>query len=71
MAGLYYLSVTEDFTIGYGDLLQVVGALFWAVHLLVLDHYRAGSLPFASPAFSSWCAACSVWARRWLSRPPV
>ena len=39
MAGLYYLSVTEEFTIGYGDLLQVVGALFWAVHLLVLDHY--------------------------------
>ncbi|WP_434664570.1 DMT family transporter [Aeromonas sp. NJAU223] len=39
MAGLYYLSVTDDFTIGYGDLLQVVGALFWAIHLLVLDHY--------------------------------
>lgn len=39
MAGLYYLSVTEEFTIGYGDLLQVIGALFWAVHLLVLDHY--------------------------------
>ncbi|MGY3886474.1 DMT family transporter [Aeromonas aquatica] len=39
MAGLYYLSVTDDFTIGYGDLLQVVGALFWAIHLLLLDHY--------------------------------
>lgn len=39
MAGLYYLSVTDDFTIGYGDLLQVIGALFWAIHLLVLDHY--------------------------------
>ncbi|MDW4563101.1 DMT family transporter [Aeromonas rivipollensis] len=39
MAGLYYLSVTEEFTIGYGDLLQVIGALFWAIHLLVLDHY--------------------------------
>ncbi|MGX8249403.1 hypothetical protein ACWS7J_28785, partial [Escherichia coli] len=32
MAGLYYLSVTEEFTIGYGDLLQVIGALFWAIH---------------------------------------
>lgn len=39
MAGLYYLSVTEDFSMGYGDLLQVAGALFWAIHLLVLDHY--------------------------------
>ncbi|MCP3289158.1 DMT family transporter, partial [Aeromonas hydrophila] len=45
MAGLYYLSVTEDFTIGYGDLLQVVGALFWAVHLLVLDHYSSRVAP--------------------------
>jgi drug/metabolite transporter (DMT)-like permease len=39
MVGLYVLSVTDDFTIGYGDLLQVIGALFWAIHLLVLDHY--------------------------------
>lgn len=53
MAGLYYLSVTEDFTIGYGDLLQVMGALFWAIHLLVLDHYSSRVAPFASPAFSS------------------
>lgn len=45
MAGLYYLSVTEEFTIGYGDLLQVVGALFWAVHLLVLDHYSSRVAP--------------------------
>lgn len=45
MAGLYYLSVTDDFTIGYGDLLQVVGALFWAVHLLVLDHYSSRVAP--------------------------
>lgn len=45
MAGLYYLSVTEDFTIGYGDLLQVAGALFWAIHLLVLDHYSSRVAP--------------------------
>lgn len=45
MAGLYYLSVTEDFTIGYGDLLQVIGALFWAIHLLVLDHYSSRVAP--------------------------
>ncbi|MGY3870485.1 DMT family transporter [Aeromonas crassostreae] len=45
MAGLYYLSVTEDFTMGYGDLLQVIGALFWAIHLLVLDHYSSRVAP--------------------------
>ncbi|PJG59242.1 DMT family transporter [Aeromonas cavernicola] len=39
VAGLYMLSVTDDFNIGYGDLLQVLGALFWAIHLLLLDYY--------------------------------
>jgi drug/metabolite transporter (DMT)-like permease len=45
MGGLYYLSVTDDFTISYGDLLQVIGALFWAIHLLVLDHYSSRVAP--------------------------
>ena len=39
MGGLYVLSVTDDFSIGFGDLLQVIGAFFWAIHLLLVDHY--------------------------------
>lgn len=39
LSGLYVLSVTDEFTIGFGDLLQVAGALFWAIHLLLVDHY--------------------------------
>lgn len=34
--GMYLLSVSETFTIAFGDLLQLGGALFWAVHLLLL-----------------------------------
>ena len=34
--GLYLLSVTEAFTISFGDFLQLVGALFWASHVLVI-----------------------------------
>ncbi len=45
LAGLYLLSVTEDFTMNLGDLLQVVGALFWAIHLLLLDHYSSRVAP--------------------------
>lgn len=37
--GLYLLSMTEDLTIATGDLLVLVGALFWAVHILVIDHF--------------------------------
>jgi len=45
LIGLYVLSVTDDFTIGFGDLLQVVGALFWAIHLLLLAHYASRVAP--------------------------
>ncbi len=31
--GLYLLSVTEQFTIAYGDLLVLIGAFFWAAHV--------------------------------------
>lgn len=34
--GLYLLSVTEAFTISFGDFLQLAAAFFWAGHLLVI-----------------------------------
>jgi len=37
--GLYYLSITEQFTISIGDLLELVGAVFWSVHILLIDRY--------------------------------
>jgi drug/metabolite transporter (DMT)-like permease len=37
--GLYFLSITNRFTISQGDLLELVGALFWSVHILMIDYY--------------------------------
>ncbi len=37
--GLYLLSVSGDFTIQYGDLLEIIGAFFWAIHILLIDHF--------------------------------
>ncbi len=34
--GLYLLSVTETFSMTYGDSLQVFSALFWALHVLIV-----------------------------------
>jgi drug/metabolite transporter (DMT)-like permease len=34
--GLYFLSVTEAFTISFGDFLEIIGAFFWAGHLLII-----------------------------------
>ena len=39
--GLYMLSINDDFTMSPGDLLQFIGALFWALHILVIDHFSS------------------------------
>lgn len=39
LAGLYFLCITESFTIGKGDILVFLCALIFAVHILVIDHY--------------------------------
>lgn len=39
MIGLYFLCVKEDFTMAYGDLFELAGALFWSAHILVIDRF--------------------------------
>ncbi len=39
LIGLYLLSVTDDLTIEYGDTLVLIGALFWAGHVLIIAKY--------------------------------
>jgi drug/metabolite transporter (DMT)-like permease len=37
--GLYFLSVTENFSISRGDILELCGAFFWALHILSIDYF--------------------------------
>ena len=37
--GLYLLSINENFSISYGDFLEVIGAVFWAIHILTIDNF--------------------------------
>lgn len=37
--GLYFLCITESFTIAFGDLVVLMGASFWAAHILFIDHF--------------------------------
>ena len=37
--GLYFLSVTEQFTISFGDFLELLGALVWACHVLLIGWF--------------------------------
>jgi drug/metabolite transporter (DMT)-like permease len=39
VVGLYLLSVNDNFTMSLGDTLIFIGALFWAFHILVIDHF--------------------------------
>jgi drug/metabolite transporter (DMT)-like permease len=61
VAGLYLLSVTESFTIARGDLLVLVGAFFWALHVLVIGYLakRCDSLQIACVQFIV-CAALAL-----------
>lgn len=56
--GLYLLSVNDDFTISYGDLLVLISAVFWAIHILSIDKFakEIDSLKLSSLQF----ATCSV-----------
>lgn len=45
VVGLYFLSIKDGATMGYGDGLQLIGALFWAMHILAVDHFAKRIAP--------------------------
>ncbi len=45
VTGLYLLSIQGAFTIAFGDLLEVIGAVFWACHVLVLGYLSPRTSP--------------------------
>ncbi len=59
--GLYFLSVTETIAINLGDLLILIGALFWAIHILFIGHIapKVNTFQLAATQFAV-CAMCSL-----------
>ena len=41
LMGVFYLSVDMELTIHRGDVLMIIGAFFWAMQILSLDHFSA------------------------------
>lgn len=39
IVGLYLLCVRDSFFISYGEVLELVGAFFWTIHILLIDYY--------------------------------
>ncbi len=56
--GLYFLSINESLTIEFGDLLEIIGAFFWAAHIQLIDRFvrNVDAIKLSSVQF----AACSV-----------
>ncbi len=61
--GLYLLSGMDGFTMAYGDLLVLIGAIFWAFHVIIVDHMSDNhdQIKFAALQFFA-CAALSYLA---------
>jgi len=60
-AGLYLLSVTSGFTIQFGDLLEIVGAFFWASHILLISHFSKRIDPIVLSLIQfAFCSFCSL-----------
>lgn len=61
VVGLFLLSVGEGFKVEIGDIYLLIGAFFWAGHILVIDKFIDGVSPlrFASIQFAV-CAALNL-----------
>lgn len=61
VAGMYLLSVTGDLSMAFGDLLVLVSAFFWAIHVLIVGRLSPGMDAVDAVKLSSvQFAACSV-----------
>jgi drug/metabolite transporter (DMT)-like permease len=58
VVGLYLLSINESLTIEFGDLLEIIGAFFWAAHIQLIDRFvkNVDAIKLSSIQF----AACSI-----------
>jgi len=81
-AGLYLLSVTESFTLAPGDGWVLLGAVFWAGHVLLLGYLSprvdpvrlaAGQFAVCSAASLAVALACEpiTWAGLWAGAWPI
>lgn len=63
VAGLYILSIGEGFTMAPGDVLELLGALFWTGHILLINWLvaRMAALEIAVGQFTT-CAVLSLGA---------
>ncbi len=57
--GLYFLTITESFSIAWGDFIVLIGAFFWTIHVLAIDHFNpyVNGIKLSLTQF----AVCACW----------
>ncbi|MGD9097782.1 MAG: DMT family transporter [Desulfobacterales bacterium] len=81
-AGLYFLCISAQFTIAWGDLLELVGAIFWAAHVLIIgwlsprmDALKLAITQFAACSLLSLLTALAIetitWQGLWQAAVPI
>lgn len=58
VVGLYFLCIKGDFSLAPGDLFSLLGALFWAFHILCVDHFAPKCNPIKLSAAQFFVSAC-------------
>lgn len=60
--GLFLLTVSEQMSMAPGDLIVLIGAFFWALHILVIDHFlpRVDAIKLAFLQFAVASMLCAV-----------
>ncbi len=59
LVGLYFVCIKQGFSISFGDLLELVGAFFWAGHILLIDHFTNQKVNALKLACTQY-AVCSL-----------
>lgn len=62
LVGLYLISVNDELTIGRGEWLLILSTVFWALQILVIEHFagRLSALRFALVQFLTCAVVSSV-----------
>lgn len=70
LIGLYFLSINANFSMSHGDFLMFVGAIFWACHILWIDHVgrRVDALQLSAVQFLA-CGLLSAMMAFWQEIP--
>ena len=61
VVGLFLLSVSDDFSVGIGDIILLCGALFYTAHIITIDKFveRVSPLKFSAVQFAT-CAILNL-----------